>query len=79
MQWTIVKFPRGTSPQDTALLKNEAAYYEVARAYNLKVGRALSYEDGVLFIPRFEREALAEEGGVLRYTLQHRSLSVEPI
>ncbi|WDE95983.1 HipA domain-containing protein [Lentisphaera profundi] len=52
----IVKFPRGKTKADLEVLKNEAAYYEVARNLALNTGKPLIYKDGALFIPRFDRQ-----------------------
>ena len=57
-QHYIVKFPRGRLSADFELLKNEAAYLEVACALDLNVGEAIVYKDGALFIPRFDREII---------------------
>lgn len=53
----LIKFPRGRSsdPLNRQVLRNEAPYLEVARAFGLRVGEPLQYEDGVLFVPRFDR------------------------
>jgi len=52
----LVKFPRGSREEDRTVLRNEAAYLEVARALGLTVGEALRYEKDALFIPRFDRQ-----------------------
>jgi serine/threonine-protein kinase HipA len=53
----LVKFPRGrlSNPLNQQVLRNEAPYLEVARAFGLRVGKQLEYEDEVLFVPRFDR------------------------
>ena len=51
----LVKFPRGKDPLDLAVLKNEGAYYKVARALGLHVGEMPRFEKNVLFVPRFDR------------------------
>ncbi|EDM25205.1 hypothetical protein LNTAR_03214 [Lentisphaera araneosa HTCC2155] len=60
-QHYIVKFPRGKSLADFDVLKNEAAYYEVARRLGLSVGEELFFKEGALFIPRFDREVKEEK------------------
>ena len=52
----LVKFPRGKKPLDRDILRNEAAYYRVARAVGLQVGEAVQFENDALFVPRFDRE-----------------------
>jgi serine/threonine-protein kinase HipA len=51
----LVKFPRGKSEADLRVLRNEAPYYEVARAFGLRTGGPLEYQDNALFIRRFDR------------------------
>lgn len=51
----LVKFPRGKSEADRQVLRNEAPYYEAARAFGLRTGVPLEYQDGALFIRRFDR------------------------
>ena len=57
-QHWLVKFPRGKKPADHTVLRNEAPYYEVARAFGLKVGAPLEYQDDALFIRRFDRRVV---------------------
>lgn len=64
----LVKFPRGRSEADKAVLRNEAPYLEVARACGLNVGEALSFEANTLFIPRFDRQS--KTGRVERYSME---------
>jgi len=52
----LVKFPRGRTRRDAQVLANEAPYYEVARGLGLRCGEPLDYEDGTLWVPRFDRE-----------------------
>jgi serine/threonine-protein kinase HipA len=57
----LVKFPRGrrSDPKNQQVLRNEAPYLEVARAFGLRVGNPLQYEEnGVLFVPRFDRKVI---------------------
>jgi serine/threonine-protein kinase HipA len=53
----LVKFPRGrrTDERNQQVLRNEAAYLEVARHFGIRTGEPLVYEEGVLFVPRFDR------------------------
>lgn len=60
----IVKRPRGTTPEDKKVLKNEAAYMEVAAAMGIRTHGALQRVDDSLFIPRFDRRV--ENGKVIR-------------
>ncbi|OQY44831.1 MAG: hypothetical protein B6240_09805, partial [Desulfobacteraceae bacterium 4572_87] len=56
----LVKFPRGlrTDGRNQQVLRNEAAYLEVARDFGIRTGEPLVYEEGVLFVPRFDRDVL---------------------
>jgi serine/threonine-protein kinase HipA len=60
----IVKRPRGNTAADRKVLKNEAAYMQVAAAMGLHTHGALQHHDGLLFIPRFDR--IVEAGTVRR-------------
>ncbi len=53
----LVKFPRGrrTDKRNQQVLRNEAAYLEVARSFGIRTGEPLVYEEGALFVPRFDR------------------------
>lgn len=53
----LVKFPRGrrADERNQQILRNEAPYLEVARKFGVRTGAPLFYEDGVLFVPRFDR------------------------
>jgi len=53
----LVKFPRGsrTDERNQQVLRNEAPYLEVAREFGIRVGEPLIYENGALFVPRFDR------------------------
>ncbi|MCF8079904.1 MAG: HipA domain-containing protein [Desulfobacterales bacterium] len=54
----LVKFPRGrrTDKRNQQVLRNEAAYLEVARSFGVRTGEPLVYEEGTLFVPRFDRK-----------------------
>ena len=53
----LVKLPRGrrSDGRNQKVLRNEASYLEVARKFGIRTGAPLIYEDGVLFVPRFDR------------------------
>jgi len=59
----LVKFPRGhrADERNQQVLRNEAPYLEVARAFGIRTGDPLTYEDGVLFVPRFDRKIVANK------------------
>lgn len=61
----IVKFPRGHLESDKAVLRNEAAYYHVAKAAGLRVHALPEHINNTLFIPRFDRKI--EGKNVIRY------------
>lgn len=61
----IVKRPRGTSEADKKVLRNEAAYMQVAAAMGIRTHGKLERHDDSLFIPRFDR--LVENGKVIRF------------
>jgi len=61
----IVKLPRGNSPADEKVLRNEAAYMRVAAALGIRTHARLPALHGdVLLIPRFDR--IADDGKVVR-------------
>jgi len=51
----LVKFPRGKKDADRQVLRNEAPYYEVARALGLRTASPLVFQDDALFVRRFDR------------------------
>ncbi len=55
----IIKFPRGPTREDTAVLANEAPYLEVLRGLGLRCGDALQYTEGTLLVPRFDRRRVS--------------------
>lgn len=59
IEHVIVKILKSSRESDRLILESEAPYLEVARAFGLQVGAALSYRNGVLVIPRFDREVTA--------------------
>lgn len=67
MHW-LVKFPRGKKEADRQVLRNEAPYYEVARAFGLKTATELIFQDDSLFIQRFDRKVTT--AGIERYGLE---------
>ena len=61
----IAKLPRGNSPADHKVLRNEAAYMRVAAAMGIRTHRDLPTLHGdVLLVPRFDR--IANNGKVAR-------------
>lgn len=66
VKFWLVKFPRGrrSNPLNQQVLRNEAPYLEVARAFGLRVGEPLQYENDVLFVPRFDRKIV--DGQLIR-------------
>lgn len=52
----IIKLPRGRTSEDKLLLKNEAAYWQVAKECGLQVYKDLKWRNDFLFIPRFDLE-----------------------
>jgi serine/threonine-protein kinase HipA len=64
----MVKFPRGKTDADRLVLRNEAPYYEVARAFGLRAAAPLEYQDDALFVRRFDRRVT--QGGVERFGLE---------
>jgi len=67
----IVKFSRSAKKADKEVLANEAPYYETARAFGLRVGEPLSYQEDTLFIPRFDRLVIPQ--GIERYGMESLS------
>ena len=64
-QHLIAKLPRGNSPADAKVLRNEAAYMRVAAALGIRTYPELPTLHGdVLLIPRFDR--IARAGKVMR-------------
>lgn len=53
----LVKFPRGKRQSDRDILRNEAAYFLVARSAGLHVGEDIIFDSDALFVPRFDRQA----------------------
>jgi len=65
LQHFIVKFPRGHLDSDKAVLRNEAAYYQVAKAVGLRVHALPEFINNALFVPRFDRKVVQKK--VIRY------------
>ncbi len=61
----IVKLPRGKEAVDKKLLRNEAAYMQVATAMGLRTTGGVVHQDDMLFVPRFDRSV--QQGQVLRH------------
>lgn len=64
-QHFIVKFPRGHLNSDKAVLRNEAAYYRVAKSAGLRVHVLPEFINNTLWIPRFDRKVIHKK--VIRY------------
>jgi len=64
----LVKFPRGKHPSDRDILRNEGAYFFVARSVGLAVGQEILFDSDVLFVPRFDRKSTGK--GVVRLGLE---------
>jgi serine/threonine-protein kinase HipA len=60
----LLKFPKSARLADLRVLRNEAAYYEVARWFGVRTGEALRLDNDALFIPRFDR--IVQGDGVTR-------------
>jgi len=52
----IVKRPRGPKPEDQKVLRNEAAYMQVARLMGLRTHALPELRGDMLFVPRFDRQ-----------------------
>lgn len=79
----LMKLPRGKHETDLAILKNEAAYIQVARACGLRAYGETFHRDGMLFVPRFDR--VIKDGNVVRLHQEslaslagHRAFGVRP-
>lgn len=64
----LIKFPKSSRRADLRVLRNEAAYYEVARWFGVRTGEALRLENDALFIPRFDR--IVQVGSVTRLSVE---------
>jgi serine/threonine-protein kinase HipA len=60
----IVKLPRGKDAVDKKLLRNEAAYMDVAKKMGIRTYGVLTHLGGMLFVPRFDRATA--QGKVVR-------------
>ncbi|MDD2832825.1 MAG: HipA domain-containing protein [Methylotenera sp.] len=65
MSHWIVKFARAGDAVFRTILAVESSYYSIASKLGLKVGQSLTHENGVLFIPRFDRAVT--DRGVARF------------
>ena len=63
--FVIAKLLRSGEATDKRILEAEAGYSRVARVFGLDVHGVNSYGDGVLVIPRFDREV--SKDGLIRY------------
>lgn len=64
MEHFIVKFGRGANPALAKILRHEAIYMDIAGQLGLRVHAKLTFNERVLFIPRFDRQIV--EHGVIR-------------
>ena len=67
----LVKFPRGKNQSDRDILRNEGAYFFVARSAGLRVGQEILFDSDALFVPRFDRKSTGK--GVIRFGLESLS------
>jgi serine/threonine-protein kinase HipA len=65
----LVKFPRSQKEVDHVVLEAEAAYHRVARRFGARVHGEVTWENGCLFVPRFDRVE-DEDGGFRRLGLE---------
>jgi serine/threonine-protein kinase HipA len=63
--FVIAKLLRSGEPTDKRILEAEAGYSKVAKEFGLDVHDVNTYGDGVLVIPRFDREVSTD--GLVRY------------
>lgn len=61
----IIKWVGDRHEATNLILAAEAAYLELARAFGLRCANSLTYRDGTLLIPRFDRKVV--EGRVIRF------------
>ncbi len=64
MDHAIIKWAGDKHEATTLILRSEAPYLELARAFGLRCARPLEYHNGTLFIPRFDRQVV--NGAVIR-------------
>jgi serine/threonine-protein kinase HipA len=57
----LVKMKRGRTENDVLLLEAENLYMKIAQDLSLNANHGLVYEDGLLFIPRFDRKIEAKK------------------
>ncbi len=67
----LVKFPRGKKQSDQDILRNEGAYYSVAKKAGLYIGEKTIFDSNTLFIPRFDRKITRR--GLIRFGLESLS------
>ncbi|MEZ2223386.1 type II toxin-antitoxin system HipA family toxin [Rhizobium sp. RCC_161_2] len=65
MRHVIVKLVRSTEPVDRLILEGEALYSRIAAEIGLNVSEVSTYAEGVLVIPRFDRQK-RENGQTIR-------------
>lgn len=69
----IVKLVRSAEPTDRLILEGEALYSHIANAIGLNVWETSTYAEGVLIIPRFDRQC--NEGGQIVHVGQESLVS----
>jgi serine/threonine-protein kinase HipA len=69
----IVKLVRSTEPADRLILEGEALYSRIASKIGLNVHDTSTYAEGVLIIPRFDRQR--NENGLLEHLGQESLVS----
>ncbi|MCP4104743.1 MAG: HipA domain-containing protein [Desulfobacteraceae bacterium] len=52
----LVKFPKAKNQSDRDILRNEGAYFFVAKSVGLHVGQDVLFDTDALFVPRFDRK-----------------------
>jgi serine/threonine-protein kinase HipA len=70
----IVKFSRGPNLRLASILRHEAAYMQIAKFAGARVHALPTYNNGVLFIPRFDRGLL--KGGKVNRLAQESLASL---
>jgi serine/threonine-protein kinase HipA len=58
LEHAIVKVLQSPNREDELIVASEAPYLEIARRFGLRVAAPLSYSNGVLKIPRFDRSVI---------------------
>jgi serine/threonine-protein kinase HipA len=64
----LVKFPRTRDPTDELILRAEAGYHRVAAKFGIRTYGTVTWEQGCLFVPRFDRTV--HNAGIDRHGLE---------